>query len=220
MILPRRRLLVAGAMAACAAPSARALAAVDVLALKVEYEATSLVGAGEDPPRGRLWRTPVALRHEGGQGGSQVIVARLDRNVGWLGLPELGMAIQTDLDALDLPLDVLAGGGGLVQQAEGRERMNGMDTTRVRVERSGQGGSSFSGRVWVTAQGIVARIEGEGESRGRRGRTLVNFRDVRVGRLDPSLFEAPRGMRVVRVRGADAAAMIESLEAMRRMGRR
>jgi hypothetical protein len=67
---------------------------------------------------------------------------------------------------------------------------------------------------------VIARIEGEGESRGRRGRTLLNFRDARIGRLDPALFEAPRGLRVVRVRGADAAAMIESLEAMRRMGRR
>ncbi|MBM3480166.1 MAG: hypothetical protein FJX69_13260 [Alphaproteobacteria bacterium] len=215
-----RRSLVASAALACAGPARLAMAAVDVLALKVEYEATSLVGPGDDPPRGRLWRTPTALRHEGGAGGSQVLVARLDLNVGWLGLPELGMAIQTDLDALDLPLDVLGGGGGLRQQAEGRERVNGMDTTRVRVERSGQSGASFSGRAWVTGQGVIARIEGEGESRGRRGRTLLNFRDARIGRLDPSLFEAPRGLRVVRVRGADAAAMIESLEAMRRMGRR
>lgn len=220
MTIARRGFLALGAAAACAAPPGLAAAAVDVLALKVEYEATSLVGPGEDPPRGRLWRTPTALRHEGGAGGSQVLVARLDRNVGWLGLPELGMAIQTDLDALDLPLDVLGGGGGLRQQAEGRERVNGMDTTRVRVERSGQAGASFSGRVWVTGQGVIARIEGEGESRGRRGRTLLNFRDARIGPLDPALFEAPRGLRVVRVRGADAAAMIESLEAMRRMGRR
>ena len=106
MTIARRGFLALGAAAACAAPPGLAAAAVDVLALKVEYEATSLVGPGEDPPRGRLWRTPTALRHEGGAGGSQVLVARLDRNVGWLGLPELGMAIQTDLDALDLPLDV------------------------------------------------------------------------------------------------------------------
>ena len=220
MKLSRRHALAAGALAACAMPARRASSSVDVLALKVEYEATSLVGAGEDPPRGRLWRTPAALRHEGGAGGAQVVVARLDRNIGWLALPELGMAIQTDLDALDLPLDVLGGGGGMVQRAEGRERVNGMDTTRVRVERAGQSGASFSGRVWVTGQGVIARIEGEGESRGRRGRTLLNFRDARIGPLDPALFEAPRGLRIVRVRGADAAAMIESLEAMRRMGRR
>ncbi|MBM3481420.1 MAG: hypothetical protein FJX69_19805, partial [Alphaproteobacteria bacterium] len=80
-----RRSLVASAALACAGPARPAMAAVDVLALKVEYEATSLVGPGDDPPRGRLWRTPTALRHEGGAGGSQVLVARLDLNVGWLG---------------------------------------------------------------------------------------------------------------------------------------
>jgi hypothetical protein len=84
---------------------------------------------------------------------------------------------------------------------------------RVRVERNAGSGSSFTGHVWATDQGVVARLAGEGESRGRRGRTLVNFRDVQIGPLDPELFEAPRGAQLVRVKGSNLAAMLEAMEA-------
>ena len=65
---------------------------------------------------------------------------------------------------------------------------------RIRVERNAASGSNFIGHVWATEQGVIARLAGEGESRGRRGRALVNFRDVQVGAIDPGLFEAPRGI--------------------------
>ena len=194
----------------------------DIFALKADYSATSLIGAGDDAPRGRLWRSGRALRHEGGGGQAHTLIVRLDRNVGWLALADLGIAIESDLSALDLPLQVLDGngGGGLIQIQEGRERVNGLDTTRVWVERSAGSGSGFSGRVWVSDQGIIARLDGEGESRGRRGRTLINFRDIRVAPVDAALFEPPAGLRIVKLRGADAAAMLESLDAMRRLGRK
>jgi hypothetical protein len=221
-ILLRRSLL--GALAATAVT--RAGAAVDppsanILDLKVDYTATSFIGGGENPQRGRLWRSPRGFRHEGSQDGrAQTVIARLDRNLGWLALTELGVAIETDLSALDLPVDILDGGGGVTQRREGRERVNAMDTTRVKVERKAGSGSRFSGRVWVTDQGVIARIDGEGESRGKRGRTLINFRDVRLGAIDPRLLEPPSDLRIVRVRGGDVGPMIDSLEALGNLGRR
>lgn len=213
-----RRSFVAAFAASLAA---RPALAANVLDLKVEYSATSLVGSGETPPRGRLWRTPRGFRHEGAQDGrAQTVIARLDRNIGWLALADLGVVIETDLSALDLPLDVLNGGGGVTQKREGRERVNGMDTTRVQVERKQGEGSRFSGRVWVTEDGVIARIVGEGESRGRFGRTHLNFRDVRLGTIDPRMLEPPGELRLVRVRGADVGPLIESLEALGNLGRR
>jgi hypothetical protein len=213
-----RRSFIAVLSAAVTAMPARAASILD---LKVDYTATSLVGSGESPQRGRLWRTPRGFRHEGAQDGrAQTVIARLDRNIGWLALAELGVVIETDLSALDLPLDVLQGGGGVVQTREGRERVNGMDTTRVRVERREGAGSRFAGRVWVRDDGVIARIVGEGESRGRAGRTHLDFRDVRVGPVDPRLLEPPAELRLVRVRGADVGPLIESLEALGNLGRR
>lgn len=220
--LPRRSFVAVLAAAAAAMPAgAASAAAANVLDLKVAYTATSLIGSGETPQRGRLWRNPRGFRHEGAQDGrAQTLIARLDRNIGWLVLADLGVVIETDLSALDLPLGVLEGGGGVIQAREGRERVNGMDTTRVRVERRQGAGSRFSGRVWVTDEGVIARIVGEGESRGRFGRTHLNFRDVRVGTIDPRLLEPPADLRLVRVQGADVGPLIESLEAIGNLGRR
>ena len=130
------------------------------------------------------------------------------------------LKVETDLSALELPLDVLGGGGDMRQIREGRERANGLDTTRIRVERNAASGSNFTGRVWATDQGVIARVAGEGESRGRRGRTLMNFGDVQVGPLDPGLFEVPRGVQLIRVNGADLATLLEGMDAAGQIGQR
>ena len=68
---------------------------------------------------------------------------------------------------------MLNGGGGIRRIREGRERVNGLDTMRIRVERNAGSESRFAGDVRATGQAVIARLAGEGESRGRRGRTLI-----------------------------------------------
>jgi hypothetical protein len=217
----RRQVLLASAALLGAPWTAVAAVSRSFLQLRVEYTATSLIGADPRITPGRLWRTHSALRHEGKrQGRSLTVIARLDRNLCWLVMADPGFTIETDLSALDLPLDVLNGGGDMRQIREGRERANGLDTMRIRVERNVGSGSRFTGHVWATDQGVIARLAGEGESRGRRGRTLMNFRDVRIGPLEPGLFEAPRGVQLVRVEGGDLTALLEGLEAAGRLGQR
>ncbi len=192
-----------------------------MLRLRVEYTATSLIGADEGTTPGRLWRARSALRHEGKRRGRALtVIARLDRNLIWLVFAEPRFAIEVDVSALDLPLDALNGGGGIRELREGRERVNGLDTTRIRVERNTGVGSRFAGHVWATDQGVIARLAGEGESRGRRGRTLMNFRDVQIGPLDPGLFDAPPGVQIVRANGVDLAALLEGMEALGQFGLR
>lgn len=224
MLSLSRRLLTAGLLIATARPnSARAAAdpAVNALALTVDYEAESLIGAGERASPGRLWRTAKALRHEGvTQGRPQTVIVRLDTNIGWLVMSDAGIAIETDLSALDLPIEVLNGGGGLRQTRLGRDPVNGLETTKLRVERAGVGGSSFAGHAWVTREGIIGRIEGEGESRGRRGRALMNFRNVAIRAVPAQRFEPPRGVQLIRIKGADLGTVLESLEAMGQGARR
>ena len=221
MVISRRSFLLASAALLGTSRAVAAATGTNILDLRVEYAAASLIGAGERAAPGRLWRTRAALRHEGTQQGRALtIIARLDRNLGWLVMAEPRLAIETDLSALDLPLDVLKGGDGLRQNREGRERVNGLDTMRVRVERDAGSGSRFVGHVWATDQGVIARLDGEGESRGRRGRTLMNFHDVKIGPLDPGLFEAPRGVQLIRVKGGDLGTLLEGMEAAGQLGRR
>ncbi len=198
---------------------ARPTGVADVFALATDYTATSRSHTGAGSAPGRLWRSARALRHESdAPGRAHLLIARLDRNVGWLTLPGLGVALETDLSALGLPPEA-ASGGGLHQAIEGRERVNGLDTTRIRVWRAAGTSARFDGHVWRTESGVIARIDGEGELHGRRGRARIDFHDPRIGRLDDGLFAPPRDLRLLRVRGADAAAMLQGLEAMRRLGR-
>jgi hypothetical protein len=218
--MPSRRqvLLASAALLGSPCPAVAATSA-NILQLRVEYTATSLIGTDEGTTPGRLWRTRWAVRHEGKQHGRALtVIARLDRNLVWLVMAEPRFAIETDLSALDLPLDALNGGGGVREIREGRERVNELDTLRIRVERNTGSGSRFAGHVWATDQGVIARLAGDGESRGRRGRTLMNFRDVQIGLLDPGLFEAPRGVRIVQVKGGDLATLLEGMDAAGQIG--
>ena len=213
MMSSRRQFLLASAALLGYSWPALAATSTNLLLLRVEYTATSLIGTDARTAPGRLWRTRSALRHEGKHHGRALtVIVRLDRNLCWLVMAEPRFAIETDLSALDLPLDVL-NGGGMRQIREGRERVNGLDTMRIRVEHNTGSGSRFAGHVWATDQGVIARLAGEGESRDRRGRTLMNFRNVQIGTLDPDLFEAPRGVQIVRVNGGDLATLIEGMEA-------
>jgi DNA-binding transcriptional ArsR family regulator len=218
--MPSRRqvLLASAALLGSPCPAVAATSA-NILQLRVEYTATSLIGTDEGTTPGRLWRTRWAVRHEGKQHGRALtVIARLDRNLVWLVMAEPRFAIETDLSALDLPLDALNGGGGVREIREGRERVNELDTLRIRVERNTGSGSRFAGHVWATDQGVIARLAGDGETRGRRGRTLMNFRDVQIGLLDPGLFEAPRGVRIVQVKGGDLATLLEGMDAAGQIG--
>ena len=219
MMFSRRQVLLASAALLGSFWTALAAASKSFLQLRVEYTATSLIGTDERGISGRLWRTYFALRHEGKQHGrSLTVIARLDRNLCWVVVAEPRFAIETDLSALGLPLDVLNGGGDMRQIPEGRERVNGLDTMRIRVERNASSGSSFSAHIWATDQGVIARLAGEGESHGRRGRTLMNFRDVQIGPLDSGLFEAPRGVQLVAVKGGDLATLLEGIDAAGQIG--
>jgi hypothetical protein len=219
MMKSRRRVLLASAALLGCPWRALAATGANALQLQVEYTATSATDTNQRAEPGRLWRTRSALRHEGRQHGRPLtVIARLDRNRCWLVMAEPRFAIETDLSALDLPLDALNGGGGVQQTREGRERVNGLDTVRIHVERTAGTGTRFAGDVWTTDQGVIARLAGAGESRGRRGRVLLNFHDVQVGPLDPALFEAPRGVRVVQVKGGDLATVLEAMEAAGQFG--
>jgi hypothetical protein len=221
MTLSRRQVLLASVTLVGLPRAAHAAASTNMLELRVDYFATSMIGAGERAVPGRLWRTRSALRHEGKQQGRPLtVIARLDRNLCWLVMAEPRFAIETDLSAVDLPLSAVNGEGGMRQTREGRERVNGFDTTRIRVERDAGSGSIFTGHVWATDQGVIARLAGEGENRGRRGRTLMNFRDVQIGPIDAGLFEAPRGVQLVRVTGGDLAMLLEGMAAASQIGQR
>ena len=210
---------IAAARAACHAIGVAVLALsptagarADVLDLKVEYAAESTVGTGERARPGRLWRTPTALRHETIQANRvETVIVRLDRGLAWLLVPELTTAIEMDLSAFAL-VGALGDGKSVSQKALGSETIAGVQATKYRVTGNGQGAGAFDGFVWARADGVVLRIDGEGESLGQRGLVALSFTNVRVGRQDPALFEPPAGFRRLAVRAQDAAALMDMIQ--------
>jgi hypothetical protein len=198
--------------AVCAAPA-------NVLDLKTEYSAASAIQTPKGVQRGRVWRTPTALRHEMPEERANTVIARLDRKLAWVLVPEQKLAIELSLENFGLPTELLTG-AGVKQTPVGQETIAGMRTTKVHVERAaGQNGNGrFNGDVWTTAEGIIMKIVGNGENQGRAGTVNVSFSDVKVGRQDPALFELPADYRRLALKGVDFESLMAGIEQFKALG--
>ena len=191
--------------------------AANVLDLKTEYSAASAIQTPKGVQRGRLWRTPNALRHEMvDDARGQVLIARLDRKVAWLLVPEQKLAVELGLENFGLPTELLTG-NGIKQTPVGQETVAGLRTTKVRVEREPKPNANgrFDGHVWTTADGIIMKVIGSGENQGRRGDVNMSFSDVRVARQDPGLFELPAGYRRLALVGVDFESLMAGIEQLK-----
>jgi hypothetical protein len=200
--------------------SAAPTSAANVLDLKTEYSAASAIQTPKGTQRGRVWRTPVALRHEmADDARGNTVIARLDRKLAWLLVPEQKLAIELGLDNFGLPAELLTG-NGIKQTPVGQETIAGRRTTKVRVERAGtqNGNGRFDGHVWTTPEGIIMKVVGSGENQGRGGTVNMSFSDVKVGQQDPALFELPAGYRRLALVGVDFESLMAGIEQFKALG--
>ena len=196
-------------------PGARAAGPLD---LKVEYSADAVVGTGDQTRPGKLWRTPRALRLETQEGNRpQTVIVQVERSVAVLLMPEMRLAIETDLSGLSLTQALLGGSDRLKSTSMGPDTVEGTRTTRWRIETSDPKAGWFRGFVWSTERGVVMKIEGEGENRGRRGLVNLLFRNVKVGPQDAALFEPPADFRRLPVSDAMLESVLKGMEQLERM---
>lgn len=198
-----------------------ALAAPDLLDLKVAYSADTVIGSGDHPKTGHLWRTPTALRHDMTENGqTETIIVQLERKTAWMLVPSLKLALGTDLDGLaSLPgaAAVLDAADKLNPVAAGTGVIDGLRATKYHVTMDDATAGQFDGYVWSTAQGIILKIDGTGEQNGRRGAVHLQCRNIKVGPQDAALFEPPAAYRQVTVPPAAVQSMIKGLEQMQRL---
>lgn len=188
------------------------------LDLKVEYSADALVGSGDNARPGKLWRTPTSVRLETLENSRpQTVIVRLDQNLAWLLLPDVRLAIETDLGGLALTQALFGRSENFQFTSLGPDTIDGQRTTRWRVETADPKAGWFRGFVWSRADGVVMKIEGEGEHRGRRGYVHILFRNVKVASQNASLFEPPAEFRRLPVSEAMVEALLKGLEQMQRL---
>ena len=201
--------------------AAPAVAAPNLLDLKVAYSADTVIGSGDHPRVGHLWRTPTALRHDLNENGqTETVIVRHDSQTAWLVMPSLKLALGTDLAGwAQLPgaAAVLDAADKLKPVPAGTAVMEGLRATKYRVRMDDATAGQFDGYVWSTAQGIILKIDGAGEQNGRQGTLHLQFRNVHVGPQDASLFEPPSDYRRITVPPSAVAALVRGMEQMQRL---
>jgi hypothetical protein len=188
------------------------------LDLTVEYSADAVVGMGEQARPGKLWRTPKALRLETTENSrQQTVIVRVDRSLALLLIPEMRLAIETDLSGLSLTQALLGASDRLKATRLGPDTIEGTRTTRWQVETSDPKAGWFRGFVWSTDKGVVMKVEGEGEHRNRRGYVHLLFRNVKIGPQEISLFEAPADFRRLPVSDTMIDSLMKGMEQLERL---
>jgi hypothetical protein len=100
---------------------------------------------------------------------------------------------------MEMPIGVgLESSGDLVgydiqRTAMGKEKVNGLDTTKYKTVMNSPEGFRLEGFMWVSTQGIVVKMEASSSSAEHGGHMRMELSGIRLGKQDPKLFEIPAG---------------------------
>jgi outer membrane lipoprotein-sorting protein len=156
---------------------------------KVDYSADSAMEAeGGMTMKSRVYSSPGKQRIEMGGAGGTVTIMRRDKKVMWQLMGNMYMEMPMDrADSRD-PHDM-----DVQMTAVGEETVNGVRTTKHKVIATMKDGKKFGGFFWVTKDHITVKMDllyKEGDMKMRMTNELTN---LKVGKLDPKLFEIPPG---------------------------
>lgn len=160
----------------------------------VAYSADVRMDMGKDPDRrpivltGKVYFSGDKERRETvGFGQKTIIIWRRDKNVTWTLLPDRKMYMEHQgVDEKHNP-DRMIREGNLTITKVGSERVNGMATTKYKIEGVNEKGQRFEGYLWATNDNVPARMEGI--SQGKEVR--IDYTNIKTGNQDPALFRVP-----------------------------
>ncbi len=163
------------------------------------YSADSSIRAGGVQLEGRVHHDRGKERREMTiQGVRQIVILRPDRNRAYLIMPQMNSGFEMDFGAAGFPSPehYMA---GLQPVAEGRETVEGLETTRYRISGTAGDGATMDGHVWVTDDGIIMRMRGTASTQTDTQDILVTLSNVVRAPQDAALFEPPAGLNLMRM---------------------
>src|SRR5579871_1554351 len=123
----------------------------------VPYSAERVVTVNGRAYSGRVFHTPGHQRHEQTiQGFAQVVLLDASAKRGWLVLPDLKTYVEFAFPKLMADL----GDPALRREPVGRETVNGVPTTKYRIDHTAADGTHAEGFLWISAQGVMMRLDG------------------------------------------------------------
>jgi len=164
---------------------------------RVAFEATVVARADSTVLRGRVHRAPGRERRvQRTASGLRVVIIRHDIGVVWVLDPAARTYSQSPLSRAGPRLGVLDDRRFRLER-DGEEAVSGMAATRYRYNGRTALGEALSGRLWLSEDGILVRIDGTSRRWGCCYRFSIRLSNLRRGPQDAFLFRVPRGYRRV-----------------------
>lgn len=124
---------------------------------------------------------------------NNLLILRPDRGEAMVVQPE--SAVGMKLSLTDPEVGVVATNlSRLAGTVAGREIVAGEPTVKYRVQDVSPDGGCFDGHIWVTSDGIYARVEGKAGEGDHPAQVSMILSDIRRGPQDMGLFEPPAGL--------------------------
>ena len=161
--------------------------------LNVEYSADQVLEAEDGGMKSRMYYTPTKERREMNQGGqSMVMIMRHDKKVMWTVMPEEKMYMEAAMKPSTDKTDMSA--YKIEQTPVGQEMLNGVNMSKSKIIMTHSGGSKMGGFMWMTKEGIMAKIDAIAVEKGSKDRFKMEQTNIKVGKQSADLFELPRGV--------------------------
>jgi hypothetical protein len=186
-----------------AAPAALALVATIVTALgpkasyaatlpvpTVEYSADRTIETDKGSFTGKVYAAHDKQRSETNFGGMQsVMIIRQDKQIGYMLMPAQHM--YRELDVATAKQQANGQPQDLVDITEvGTETIEGQPTTKYKmILKDGSAG----GFMWITKDGIPVKLDAISKENGKKARFTMTLSNLKVGNVDPSVFDVPAG---------------------------
>ena len=186
----RLTMLLALALAVAAGMPARAALLGDA---SMSYSAERTVTVNGNSYTGTVFHMPGRDRHEQViQGMPEVVILDAAAKRGWLVLPGLRSYVEFAFPQLMAEL----GDPSLLRRPVGRETINGVRTTKFRIERTAADGMQAQGFAWVSPDGVLMRLDGTVQRPGASRPTAIRMEldKLQPGRQDQGLFDLPPGL--------------------------
>lgn len=161
----------------------------------VEYRADQVVETEEGTLEQKVFAAPGKQRTE--TEGS-ILIARFDKGVQWVLLPDEMMYMEQRLDP------AAAGTDGWEQETTlvGPDTVGGLPTNKFKTIARRKGSQDkFGGFSWETADGIVVKMDLLAVEKGKKERFKIELTNLVVGPQPPELFEVPPGYQKMALTG-------------------
>jgi hypothetical protein len=159
---------------------------------KVEYSADSYMEMAEATMQGALHSAPGKERREYVmEGQKMVMIARHDKKVAWVLMPEDKSYMEMKFPKEGRKDDI--SGYKIETTTIGPETVNGVKTTKSKIIMTGPKGEKLGGFWWASKEGIIVKMDAISVDKGSKDRFKIELKNLKIGKQNPSLFEVPAG---------------------------